>query len=58
MHLVAVVELGVQKHMKVTYAHLEGSSQETGYSIILHLVIGSGAYTYSVKVNQFVGRGI
>ena len=44
--------------MKVTYAHLEGSSQETGHSIILRLVIGSSAYTGSVKVNQFVGRGI
>ena len=44
--------------MKVTYAHLEGSSQETGHNIILHLVIGSDADTYSVKVNQFVGRGI
>ena len=42
----------------MTYAHLEGSSQETGHSIILRLVIGSSAYTGSVKVNQFIGRGI
>ena len=44
--------------MKVTYTHLEGSSQDTGHSIIFRLVIGSSAYTCAVKVNQFVGRGI
>ena len=62
-HLVAVVELGdkklgVQEHMKATYAHLEGSSEETGHSIILRLVIGSSADTYAVKVDAFIGRGV
>ena len=62
-HLVAVVELGdkklgVQEHMKVTYAHLEGSSKETGHSIIFCLVIGGRADAYSVEVDAFIGRGV